>query len=627
MESTTAGPSLNDCLKLLRGEKDEQKLAGLLLATKFCQGDDNNSILKVYNAVGPRFLRRLLITGMGNTTGSERTGEDKEAYLRLSVTILSSFSRVDEISSSKDIIDMVPLLAEIVSKMPDQSVVEECYEFFLMVCVASQNGVNKFYEPQVIDLLASNISNLPDGCKSLELAIKLLQLLVSKLNLENMSTKNIQGISSMVVCLARLFCELHSAIKFDALHMLASLLSLKEGPLHDALESMPSRVWSTQIRVGITSILQNRIVSSEKLQALLLAECMISILGEDWLLLQENNLTNQKDFMPNDKFVLLLLESARIEIAVLLNEIAYLKYDESAKSSSDSINQKQRSLAIAFSLLEKFIKMISNWSEDQVMNESTIMKAISGLNETISLVLDFLQDSKEHEQRKGDDLLASVRIIGSYLAEAPQACKEKTRNLLEYILSIEGQDESSPFYSVCFMLPFLSQISLELDGCRILASFEGYKIVVDCVVKLIEQDRMINDDNAGTIVLACDAIINFLTNGRNIKVQAEAQYLKLLQIFPLWAGNSTDPAILIVASCVCVLILDLTSEEFLLGNSEFDPKTLEILSHLIIASLNQRISQDDEQLMDQRQTIISGYKRWAGRYPRISSMVQHSISI
>ena len=63
---------------------------------------------------------------------------------------------------------------------------------------------------------------------------------------------------------------------------------------------------------------------------------------------------------------MLILESARVEIAVLLNELAYLKYDESPKSSTsreESIQQKQRSLAIAFSLLEKFIKMISSGAE------------------------------------------------------------------------------------------------------------------------------------------------------------------------------------------------------------------------------------------------------------------------
>lgn len=55
--------SLEDCLKLLKGERDEQRLAGLLLVTKFCKGDDTAALRRVYNAVGIGFLDRLLRTG------------------------------------------------------------------------------------------------------------------------------------------------------------------------------------------------------------------------------------------------------------------------------------------------------------------------------------------------------------------------------------------------------------------------------------------------------------------------------------------------------------------------------------------------------------------------------------
>jgi hypothetical protein len=90
-----------------------------------------------------------------------------------------------------------------------------------------------------------------------------------------------------VTCLARLFAVLHTAVKFDALHMLATLLSQKESVrtfsaqacesvsyasylifplitdvlklLHDSLRSMLTSIWESHIRVGITAILQNRV--------------------------------------------------------------------------------------------------------------------------------------------------------------------------------------------------------------------------------------------------------------------------------------------------------------------------------------------------------------------------------
>lgn len=66
------------------------------------------------------------------------------------------------------------------------------------------------------------------------------------------------------------------------------------------------------------------------------------------------------------RFVLLVLESARVEVAVLLNELAYLKYESSRISQTDeAISQKQRNLAILFSLIERIIKMISNASSGE----------------------------------------------------------------------------------------------------------------------------------------------------------------------------------------------------------------------------------------------------------------------
>ena len=62
--------------------------------------------------------------------------------------------------------------------------------------------------------------------------------------------------------------------------------------------------------------------------------------------------------------MLLVLETARVEVAVLLNELAYSKYEASKSADVDeSIIIKQRNLAITFSLIEKIIKLISHASE------------------------------------------------------------------------------------------------------------------------------------------------------------------------------------------------------------------------------------------------------------------------
>lgn len=63
---------------------------------------------------------------------------------------------------------------------------------------------------------------------------------------------------------------------------------------------------------------------------------------------------------------MLVLESSRIEIAVLLNDLAYLKYEASKSSSDvDAILLKQRHLSVAFSLVEKIVKLIASVAEDE----------------------------------------------------------------------------------------------------------------------------------------------------------------------------------------------------------------------------------------------------------------------
>jgi uncharacterized membrane protein YjjP (DUF1212 family) len=58
----------------------------------------------------------------------------------------------------------------------------------------------------------------------------------------------------------------------------------------------------------------------------------------------------------------------------------------------------------------------------------------------------------------------------------------------------------------------------------------------------------------------------------------------------LLIGRTTDASsVTMTASCLCAMLLDLTSEEFLLSCSHFDTKTLGSLSELIIRSLQQVI--------------------------------------
>ncbi|XWS65342.1 hypothetical protein CRYUN_Cryun05aG0104400 [Craigia yunnanensis] len=68
------------------------------------------------------------------------------------------------------------------------------------------------------------------------------------------------------------------------------------------------------------------------------------------------------------KTIFLLTESSRVEVVVLLNELAYSKYEASKSSSSivKTIISKQQKVTIVFSLVEKILKLISTFGETEV---------------------------------------------------------------------------------------------------------------------------------------------------------------------------------------------------------------------------------------------------------------------
>ncbi|KAK7821283.1 hypothetical protein CFP56_037896 [Quercus suber] len=268
---------------------------------------------------------------------------------------------------------------------------------------------------------------------------------------------------------------------------------------------------------------------------------MVSILGEHWLIGQIN-LPDKEDPIPVDRFLLLVLEQSSVEVAVLLNELACLKYEASNSSSStaQTILSKQR---------------------------------------------------HEHGQRKGDDLLASVWIIGS------------------------------PFYSICFLLPMLCQITMKIEGCKALASSGGHKAVMECLIKLIGPNNYVVE-NGSCVFLACDTIVNLL-----LKVQArlsldESTFVHLLKALAYWTEGTEDSSILMMASSICALIFGFTSEEAVLNHPSFDTSSLNSLSRLIARSLAlyEQDMCDDAKEADLHEIVTAGYSRWAHSFPHIRAV-------
>ncbi|GAB4855149.1 hypothetical protein Ancab_023780 [Ancistrocladus abbreviatus] len=537
-----------------------------------------------------------------------------------------AFCRVPEIGASEEMVSKIPLILQIMTQQLDFSILVECYESLMLVSTVYEDGVVMLFESGAMKVLALQMLSLPDGSHIFELSVRLIQLILSKISLDTVIKEYLTEMLMMVPCISRQFALLQNALKFELLHLLSIVLSSHHSaPLHNALRSMSNEKWPSYVRAGVMDILQNRVAPDHKLQALILAESLVTMLGEGWLIAQMD-VPDIKNSTKSDRCLLLILESSRVEVAVLLNDLGYLKY-EASSPQVEAISVKRQNLAIAFSMVEKIIKLISNIVEDEgsIISESTFTKVISGLNETIGVVLEYLKDAKDHGQRKGDDLLASVRVVGSYLAETPLACKEKVRELLGYMLSVEGEDESSPFFSTRFLLPMLCQTTMKIEGAKILASSGGYKAVVDCLVKLICPGLHTVEDD-GSIYLACDTILNLLLKREQIQIQLDVSVLiPLLKALAVWTKATDDSSVIMMASSICSLIFEDTSEVALLRYPDFENATLNSISQLIRRSLavrGQDMCDDTKSDADLHDIITEGYSRWADRFPRVRATIE-----
>ncbi|CAF2116189.1 hypothetical protein YC2023_104384 [Brassica napus] len=142
-------------------------------------------------------------------------GENHGVYLRLPVTVLAAFCRVPEITSSVEMVSQIPLILEIMSK--------ERYKLLYLVSTACEVGVMALINSGGLRVIAPQMSDLPDGSHAMEVAIKILQLLVSKLSSESMNIERFFELSLVVAAVARQFAVLHNALKFEALHLLSAV--------------------------------------------------------------------------------------------------------------------------------------------------------------------------------------------------------------------------------------------------------------------------------------------------------------------------------------------------------------------------------------------------------------------
>eukprot|EP00249_Psilotum_nudum_P020556 c27756_g1_i3 orf=123-2132(+) len=622
--------TLDDCLNFLRGSTDEQRLVGLLLAAKLVRGDDTKSILEIFDAIGIRFFYRLFQSGRVDPHVLSSGMAQEQPYLQLAVTIIAAFCRVPDLASLDDIISMVPILVQSLAENQEGPIAMDLYECLLEIAAASEKGLVCVQDSRALPVVVHYLCNSPTDVDCIHLAVKLLQILLTKSMTELKVAEHAEDVALAIPALAKQLAVQQNFLKIEVLHFLCNIFASDMlVPVRLALKiAIQNSSWPTDVRIGVEQILCSPMAIEQKHLAMELAEAMAEFCGGIWLL-GSVVLDKEGKGKQTERFFMLLVKTVQIETTVILSEIARLQFHSSSTNSdTELLSRKQRILATCFALLENIINVIADGSDETfMMREGIPERAMAALNETICIVLDFLQDAKSNGVTKGDVLLASARLVGRFLADAPAAHRKQFLKLLQYLFSITADGEERPLLAVHFLLPVLCQVTVEVGVCEAMILWDGHKQIIEYIVHVKSPTgRAIS----GLMIESCDILLNILQQRSRFPDQISASdFVPVFDPLVNWAVNANRAMEIALVSSVCLLVLDLTNEYDLVNTMQVaSVNSLSNVFDLIIKNLE--LCQQSEHLEepaeedDLWEISVSVCVGLLGRYPSLMKAIRYS---
>ncbi|GMH39716.1 hypothetical protein BSKO_07614 [Bryopsis sp. KO-2023] len=350
--------SIDECISLLSGPSDERRFVGLLLVAKLLPSEDCSSALRIWEAIGSSFLKRMLlpVTSAAQVRGPEPSKDKIELHLMscsVATAVLNSLCRFENISKLDQILEFLPLISQVWRNRARlkrwalhsgneiiKGIFQDILGVFLATSSGSEQGKKKTVEHngmevalwaleewkgdrnQIILMATSLVSNLLEG---------------NALDRINLLQGNDAGISEAVQSISQLLVlgfdkgspssekseetdKVDPAmLQLEALHALLLIFPLplpQAENVRDDLIGSQSEWWG-RVRLGLTSILQSKTTLVQRHSALQLAAAMTELMGSDWLVKPYGEKIDSNDLM----FFRLVVEIVSIEVPVLLRDV------------------------------------------------------------------------------------------------------------------------------------------------------------------------------------------------------------------------------------------------------------------------------------------------------------------
>eukprot|EP00850_Spirogloea_muscicola_P009353 SM000052S17745 [mRNA] locus=s52:384860:389836:- [translate_table: standard] len=509
-------------------------------------------------------------------------------------------------------VERIPVFLEVLRSEQGDLQKKEALDYLLALGVSSREGLQALLSANTLAVAAGVIST--DNASAAPWFTPLLHLLVLVLSegySEGVGSDNVESLATTVTVLGSEFGARQDELKFGTLTCLLVLLkSADSSAIKSKLRSTDDKNWLRSVRTGIGQILHSRVAPEHRQAALRLANEVVDISDEGWLLGPMTKPKERTTYLP-ERFFLLIVETLTVEIPILLQELVHGMQTSGQTVHQDKLLQLQLKVSDYFLLLEHIIEATATaaaasdppqeqMEEKQgVVSQIALRKAVASLGDIIAVVLEFLEKAKaslcgqqEKKWSKDDSVLAAVRLVGHFLAEVPEAHQKRVLRLFGFMLTVKATDEDTPLLAVRFLLPALLHITSDGEGCKALVKKHGHKRVVALATTLARVapggGLVGGAGDEEPLMAASNIVLNLLGTREDFPEPVEASdYIPLLPAMVAWrdatAAGQCTPVEVGLPACVVASVLELTEEEAILRSPYMaEPGKLASVAHLIV---------------------------------------------
>ena len=447
--------SLQRCISFLKAAgNDNERFAALLLVTQLVHSNsvDSAGRRSLFHAVGFNFINRLL----NSTNVPNECPQD--VYRSLALTILACFATDEEFLVHPEMISKIPLFLDSISdEVENEAILDDSYQ--ILTSLASTSiGCSHLARKEAFSSLCRSTScvNQSKSKKAVEIIVRIVNSSPCALWEEQTEI-----LLETVKTLSKSFREAQDYTKFELCKSLVILLTSADKSIFQRVQE---KHWLEDIYIGLNQILQSKVSSQERDPAVILVSLVIELVGMDWMIGPAGQ--------ESPGLFILSMTIASIETRMILDGKTWKE-----------ITPKADLLISCYNILEKAINfvIVNNFSS---ANDTHLPKTVSNslpkvyslATEAIHSIIQHLenvactQDQRTKNEKVGQLLYASVRVLCAWMAEETAALQDSMCKLLPFLLKLgkEYLDTSSGivFFFFNFILTVRYHSVGDLISCR-----------------------------------------------------------------------------------------------------------------------------------------------------------------